>query len=375
VANRFSPFSAILSAPVRVVADRIVPASAAPRGVEDLDLRWFDRILGLSQGSVRSCEVRDIDHGTSLRVRVEVLHDGGSTTLFIKQTPTRIAARTFNLISRLCEHEVYFYGHRAAETGCAPKALAAQWHPATGRSTLVLPDLGADGFTFVDIAQTCSSDQAARAVEAMATLHRTFWGAKRFDPRRQYLPANMMSSWGNPLLCRYLGGTPERLEEHLPTGFAAQARIIRDRAADMTALFNSFDQSFVHNDSHQGNVAFRADRAVLVDWQVCAVGSAIKDFAYFLATADTKLRRAHERDLLALYLAALSAGDGPVIGWDDAWHAYRVLAVTGYIAAAVTSLFGDRLQNADNVRTGLLRAATAVVDLDSFSAVGAALTN
>ena len=373
MATRFSPASAILAAPVRVLADRIVPSNVAPRLVEDLDPRWFDQILGLPSGSVRSCEIRDIDHGTSLRVRAEVFHDGGSTTLFIKHTPTRVAARTFNLVSRLCEHEVYFYGQRAAETGCAPTALAAQWHGPTGRSTLVLPDLNAEGFAFVEIAEKCSSDQAATAVEAMANLHRTFWGAKRFDPRREYVPANMMSAWGNPMLCRYLGGTPERLEEHLPPGFAAQARIIRDRSGDMSALFNSFDQTFVHNDSHQGNIAFRADRAVLLDWQVCAVGSAIKDFAYFLATADTELRRAHERELLALYLAALSAGDGPVIGWDDAWRAYRVLAVTGYIAAAVTSLFGDRLQNVDNVRTGMLRAAAALVDLDSFTAVGAAL--
>lgn len=373
MANRFSAFGAILAAPVRVVADRVAPSSAAPRLVEDLDPRWFDRVLRLPSGSVRSCEVRDIDHGTSLRVRAEVFHDRGSTTLFIKQTPTRVPARTFNLIARLCEHEVYFYRQRAAETGCAPTALAADWHALTGRSTLVLPDLGAEGFTFVEIAERCSSGQAATAVEAMATLHRTFWGAKRFDPRREYAPANMMSAWGNPLLCRYLGGMPERLEEQLPTGFAAAARILRDRAGDMNALFNSFDKTFVHNDSHQGNIAFRADRAVLLDWQVCAAGSAIKDFAYFLATVDTELRRAHERELLAVYLAALSAGDGPVIGWDDAWRAYRVLAVTGYIAAAVTSLFGDRLQNVDNVRTGLQRSAAALVDLDSFRAVSAAL--
>jgi len=137
----------------------------------------------------------------------------------------------------------------------------------------------------------------------------------------------------------------------------------------MPALFDSFDQTLIHNDSHQGNMAYRDDRVLMLDWQACCVGSALKDFAYFLASADSAMRRASERELLQHYLDVLSAGDGPTIAWDEAWHAYRILAVTGFIAAAATALAGDLLQNAANAKAGLQRAATTLVDLESFKAV------
>ena len=147
------------------------------------------------------------------------------------------------------------------------------------------------------------------------------------------------------------------------------AWIAAQAAGALPALFNSFDQTLIHNDSHQGNMAFGADRALLLDWQACCIGSALKDFAYFLATADSAMRRANERELLQHYLDVLSAGDGPVISWEEAWTAYRILAVTGFIAAAATALAGDRLQNAANATAGLERAATTLIDLESFKAV------
>jgi aminoglycoside phosphotransferase (APT) family kinase protein len=171
------------------------------------------------------------------------------------------------------------------------------------------------------------------------------------------------------VLCRYLGGGPSVIAEQVPSAFTEELHTLRTHAGAMPALFDSFDQTLVHNDSHQGNMAFRSDRALLLDWQACCVGSALKDFAYFLASADSAMRRASERELLQHYLDVLSAGDGPIIGWDGAWEAYRVLAVTGFIAAAATALAGDRLQNAANARAGVERSATTLTDLESFKAV------
>ncbi|MGV0740607.1 phosphotransferase [Mycobacterium syngnathidarum] len=369
MANRLTPLSAMAYAPIALAADLVVPRRSAAREPGDFNSRWLERILGLSEGSVTRSEVREIDHGTSLRVRLEIFHSNTSTSVFVKQTPTRMPARLFNSMTRLCEHEVHFYKHLSRETGCAPTALAAEWHALTGRSTLVLPDLRQDGYSFLDVADLATADQAALAVEAMADLHRRFWCGGDFGLAGEYRPQNSVSPYVTPFLCRYLGGGPSIIVDQLQAAFIDELRTLRTHASAFPALFNSFDQTLIHNDSHQGNIAYRADKVTLLDWQVCCVGSALKDFAYFLASADSAMRRKHERELLQHYLAVLSAGDGPVIGWDDAWRAYRILVITGFIAAAATALAGDRLQNSANAKAGLERTATALVDLESFKTV------
>lgn len=369
MANRLTPLTAMVHAPIALAADRIVPRRLAAREPEDLTTRWLDGVLGLPEGTVTRSEVRDVDHGTSLRARLEIFHGDTSTSVFIKQTPTKAPARLFNSIARLCRHEVHFYQHLAEDTGCAPTALAAEWHGLTGRSTLVLPDLRDAGYEFLDVAERATADQAALVVEALAQLHRRFRHQEGFERTGEYLPRNTPSPFITPLLCRYLGGAPAVIAEQLPSAFVDELQVLHTHAAAMPALFDSFDRTLIHNDSHQGNVAYRSDRVLLLDWQACCVGSALKDFAYFLASADSDLRRGNERELLQHYLDALAAGGGPVIGWDQAWHAYRILVVTGFIAAAATALAGDRLQNAANARAGLERAATTLVDLESIKAV------
>jgi Phosphotransferase enzyme family len=369
MANRLTPLGSIVAAPARMLADVIVPHSIAARSTSDLDTRRLEEMLGLPAGSVFRGKVRGIDHGTSLRVQLEILHGDTSTSVFIKHTPTRVAARLFNLVARLCEHEVHFYRDIAGQLECAPTALATQWHPGTGRSTLMLPDLGRDGYEFLELSDVITGDQAALAIEAMAGLHRTFWRDRRIDRTGEYLPENSFSRFGMPLLCRLLGKAPQAIAEHLPTGFLGDLDVLRTHAQEMNFVFNSFDQTLLHNDSHQGNVAYGSDKAMLVDWQVCCRGSALKDFAYFMSCIDSNVRRAQERDLLNLYLDMVSAGDGPVVPWDEAWTAYRILAITGFIAAATTTLFGDRLQNAGNAAVSLQRSVSSLIDLESFKAV------
>jgi len=369
MANRLTPLTALAHAPLALVADRVVPRSAAARGPGDFTTHWLDGVLRLPEGSVTRSEVREIDHGTSLRVHLEVFHGDDSTSVFIKQTPTRIAARLFNTFARLCAHEVHFYRHVADRTDCAPTALAADWHALTGRSTLVLPNLHDAGFEFVDVADRVTVDQTALGIEALAGLHRKFWGNNGFDRSGEYQPVNSSAPFVTPLLCRYLGGNPAALADQLPPEFVRDVHILRTSAGSLNAVFNSFAQTLLHNDSHQGNMAFRHDRALLLDWQVCSVGPALKDFAYYLTTLDSDVRRTHERDLLKQYLDVLAAGDGPVIAWDEAWEGYRILAVTGFIAAAATALFGERLQNLDNASAGVQRSADALVELESFKAL------
>ena len=94
----------------------------------------------------------------------------------------------------------------------------------------------------------------------------------------------------------------------------------------------------------------------------------MKDLAYFTSTSlNPDIRRAIERDLLTEYLEALAANSGPRLAFSDAWNDYRMLAITGYLAAAVTAAFAGRLQPETVTRAGLDNTSQAVADLDSFA--------
>lgn len=55
------------------------------------------------------------------------------------------------------------------------------------------------------------------------------------------------------------------------------------------------------------------------------------------------------------------------MSWPQMWDAYRLQALTAYVAAGVTASFSGRLQGETATRAGLTRAVAAVTDLDSFA--------
>ncbi|MGV0715467.1 phosphotransferase [Mycolicibacterium sp. XJ662] len=360
-----------LLTPVQMVADRVLPTASVPRTPDQVSAEWLEGAVGLPAGSIAKMAIRDVDHGTSLRVQVEIGGSWGNQSLFIKHTPVRVPARIFNLVAGLSRNEVAFYRHLGGEICCAPDALVASFDPLTGRSIIVLPDLRDDGFVFPTMTTGCDADQAASAIEALADLHSKYGHPGNVSGQ---LRPSAIHHVVTPLLCRYVGRNPRPLAHLVPDDLAAQLPLLAQRPGDTARLLNGVGQTLIHNDTHVGNMAFLRDRAILVDWQLCASGVGLKDVAYFLATSvSPDLRRSHERDLLTVYLDAMEAGGGHPPSWDEAWRAYRILAIAGYLAAAATALSGDRLQDPANARTGMQRAVAALRDLESLRALKHAL--
>ena len=97
----------------------------------------------------------------------------------------------------------------------------------------------------------------------------------------------------------------------------------------------------------------------------------MRDVAYHLVLAlDRETRRSVERDLLRRYAEALAAHGGPSFDDDDVvWRTYRRMAAGPFVAATFTvGLAG--LQRDDIARSGLRRAAAAIVDLGTAAALG-----
>jgi hypothetical protein len=99
------------------------------------------------------------------------------------------------------------------------------------------------------------------------------------------------------------------------------------------------------------------------------VGPGLRDVSYFLVNSvDTELRRRHEGELLALYLATLSEGGVRGLEFADAWEGHRLFALYTWIAISVTAATSG-LQARGIVRRAIERTGAALQDLGSFDAL------
>ena len=355
----------------RVVADRATPTSASWRSAADIDNGAIAAAMGIAPEAVAGVDVADVDHGTTQRSRLDVrLADGTATTLFVKNSPLRLGPKVLDAVARLCEREATFYRLVAPLVPGAPRALLAEWDGRTGRSTIVMCDLRDDGFEFRPASEPCTPHQVGLALTALADLH-----ASSVSQRPRIGGVDDLFVLDGPSMtrlshtvCRVVGRGPRSLRALVPDHVLGRARILAAHPRRYAARLASLPQVFIHNDTHRGNIGFSDDSAVLIDWQNCGSGPGMKDVAYLMATSLEPVdRRACERDLVDGYRARLHDSGGPAMTHDDAWDAYRFLAISAYLAAAVTAMFRNRLQAAANAEESLRRAAATVDDLDSFA--------
>jgi hypothetical protein len=248
------------------------------------------------------------------------------------------------------------------------------YYAATGEDglfTLLLEDLSVIGCKFSNGEWGVTADAAARALEDLARFHARFadpaeraavapWLA-RPEPRMDVTP-----------LLRMI------LDEHrdaLTSDYVAAGELYIRHHDRINELWNAGPQTYIHGDTHIGNVFLDQGRVGFHDWGLSRVSTPLRDVSYFLTmTVDPEERRRSERDLLRLYLGALRAAGGPEIGFDDAWSVHRVQA--GYTVVATFLAFMPSYASADGRGLGSAlrkRSELALEDLEAVDAMRAAL--
>src|SRR5262249_60671077 len=92
-------------------------------------------------------------------------------------------------------------------------------------------------------------------------------------------------------------------------------------------LWHDGPQTYVHGDTHIGNVFLDGGRVGFHDWGLSRVSTPLRDVSYFLTmSVDPDQRAKSERSLLRQYLDALRSAGGPSIDFDAAWLGRRVHA-------------------------------------------------
>jgi hypothetical protein len=369
---------------------------------------WMTALLRANNvaATVKTIDVQRIGTGQigqNVRISMAYREGVGPATLVAKFMSPDPTSRATGIALGNYEREVAFYRDlapllRQPVTDMAVAfCWAAEFDAAREATVLVLDDLAPAEQG--DQIAGCSLAYAIVAVKQAATFHAKFWGADLLrthewlkdplDPER----ATQLKM----LLGMFWPGFVERYRDRL----TPDAKALGDRiaaTADKWLLARSGPFTLTHGDYRLDNLLFsdatntsdtspamptsetggrddidrvdrtdRTDRTdridnvngvsgvsgvnvVAVDWQTPAIGLGGIDVGYFVgAGLLPDLRRAHERELVAMWHTQLLDSGVSDFTLENAWDDYRHGQFSGIITAVVASMITERTERGDEM--------------------------
>jgi len=321
-------------------------------------------------------KVLDQAFATNQRVRIGLAYaatDGGPASLFVKLPALDPAHREMIGASGMGEREARFYADVAPSVDLrVPRAYYAATAD-DGGFALLLEDLAAGGCAFSDGAWGVSADAAAVALEELAAFHARFE-----DPAARSAVAPWLAAppaGGTEFAAQLLRTVLDEHRDVLTPAYVAAGELYVVHHARLDQLWHAGPQTYIHGDTHIGNVFLDGGRVGFVDWGLSRMSTPLRDVSYFLTmTVDPEERRRSERDLVRLYLDALRAAGGADITFDEAWSVHRVQA--GYTVVATFLAFMPSYMTPDAQGLGIAlrtRSELALEDLEVVDAMRAAV--
>jgi hypothetical protein len=344
-----------------------------PMTLDELTPEWLTSALDVrSPGTVvDGVEIAHVIWGTATKVLVRLSYagrtdDGPPEQLCVKGCfdPALLELG----MADAYQAEVAYYD-LVAPTLRIPQARCwyAGGNPGQRQGIVILDDLAALGCTFGEPTKPFTPDQVAIGLEILAGLHAATAGADR-----QRYPWAAPSSPVRQVADVFF--TAEYWDAHFggPDGPPAPESLLDRKAVAaafdvLWALEDAAPSAISHGDTHIGNTYLDAEgRPAFIDWQATCIAPPMDDVAYFIGGAlSVADRRAHERDLLKLYLDATGAAGGPPVDADAAWLDYRREHLHGFL----WSLTGPKMQPRDRVFAMSERHVAAIEDHDTLAAL------
>lgn len=336
-----------------------------PLSVDDITPGWLTRALragGDPDVTVRELAVTGVVWGTATKVLLRVDYAAGGT-----RHPERICVKggfvpeLRAIMAQGYRTEARFYREIAPQLD---RGLPRCWFAGEDgeQGIVILDDLAAQGARFRDAREPLTVDQAAAALDVLASWHR------RRDIAVPWRTAA-------PHLRAMVGGllTPAHWDTYIGQATGGPVLDVLDDRERVGRAFGALwatedagPQALTHGDANLTNVYLDAAGSPrFLDWQFAGLGDAYHDVALFLIGAlSVADRRAHEQPLLRAYLAA--RGDTAET-FNEAWTAYRRHPLHG----AVYALTPEEMQPSA-IRAALAdRFAQAALDLDTYRLLGA----
>ncbi|MEQ8827452.1 MAG: phosphotransferase, partial [Parvibaculum sp.] len=264
--------------------------------------------------------------------------------------------------------------HLRYEPGAAgPPTLAAKFSAAdaTSRGTAAMMGLYAKEVCFYREAAPLLDARAA--IRQAAAIHAGSW-------RRADL---IEADWVRPdpeLSARIAAMYPQAqavFRERYADGLEPEYMALCEELAATPAFFerdNARPQCLVHGDFRLDNMLFDvrggAEPIAILDWQTVTTGKAMTDIGYFLGCGiGNDLRRAHEDELLDLWLSEMAAR-GVSLSRAEIDHDYRIGALHGVSTAVFSAAFVERTRRGDANFLSMARGACGLaLERESLAAL------
>jgi hypothetical protein len=200
--------------------------------------------------------------------------------------------------------------------------------------------------------------------------HATFWGAVD-EPSLDFLPYVSPSyssdailqgaafGW-DPMVETFGDVLPEPIRSLKERYLAALPKILDEMAAAPVTI--------VHGDFRLDNLFFgRApgqEPLIAIDWQGALRGRAAQDLGYFMSgSLPMEVRRAHERELIALWHHELVEHGVEDYSLEDAWHEYRLgVLYVWNLAVIISGTLDTSDERARRWITEMLRRSVAAIE-------------
>ena len=347
-----------------------MPDDALPVSADDIAAAWLTDALSprFPGVRVRAIEVLERHEVTNSHARLQIDYEtsaGAPLVMFAKLPPSEPARREQIARTNMGRREALFYANLAPTVSLrVPDAYVALHDERDGSFVLLLEDLVTTGGAVSDGTWGIAPDAAAHALEELAELHARFEDPERRTAEAPWVPrAAHGSNYGGTMLRYGLDHHRDRLSDD----FAAVAEMYIDHSEVLHKLWQEGPSTVIHGDPHIGNLFDDHGRAGFLDWGIINVSTPMRDVSYFLNMAmSIEDRRAHDRELLRLYLDRHEAAGGAEISFDEAWHAHRIHAAYTVPASCQVVTFPDTATPRRRVFANafLARAEAALADLE-----------
>jgi Ecdysteroid kinase-like family len=344
-----------------------------PVQLSELTPEWLSGVLDLD---VVDVTVLDHASATNQRVRLGITYGpatAGPASLFVKLASPDPVHREMIGASSMGEREVRFYVDVAPSLDLrVPRSYYAA-SADDGSFAVLLEDLSAGGSAFSDGSWGVTADAAAVALEELAHFHARFEDPEVRSKVAPWLAAPQPQH--GDFVAQLMRTVLEEQAGELTAAYIAAGELYVEHHDQLGELWNAGPQTYIHGDTHIGNVFLDRGRVGFLDWGLSRVSTPLHDVSYFLTmTVDPDERRGSERDLLRLYLDALRTAGGVDIAFDEAWSVHRVQAGYTVVATFLAFMPSYAKDDAQALGTALRRhSELALDDLETVDAIRAAV--
>lgn len=317
---------------------------AIPNKLADISPAWIADCLDVPAESIAGITLEPMGAGVGMMsamsvIRVEwAAQAAGPASLVVKlaaeNETNRAVSQQFNLYLK----EVSYYRDLAPRNQARSPKIFASDIDDQHNFFLLMEDVS--DYRLGNQVTGATLEETKICVTELARLHASFWN--QVDDI-DWLPNMSGSDNARNMALGAEAGWPQLralFGEWLPESIDNLREQYLARIPSLQAQLDQPPRTLIHGDFRMDNMLFGQHKdhhpLLIVDFQGPLKGNGIHDFAYLMShSVQTAVRRAHEQELVQLYVNVLKESGVPGYSFEKAWADYRLGVLYAWTVAVV----------------------------------------